>query len=96
MLIDIHTFRLADGIEDAAFLAADAAVQTEFTSPQYGFVRRTTARGDDGTWLVLEFWYDQTTFDAAVAAGRDDPAVKAFLELIDPASVSRGRYTTIE
>ena len=56
MLIDITTFSLAAGVEEEAFLAADARLQAALSSRD-GFVRRTAARssrraavagGDDG------------------------------------------------
>ena len=52
MIIEHRTFRLAAGSDEAAFLAADRRVQTEVVPFQHGFIRRTTARNDDGRWLV--------------------------------------------
>ena len=63
VLIDIRTFRLADGVDDDAFLAADRDAQAAFHLA-YGAVRRTTARDGAGRWLVLSFWWDAATADA--------------------------------
>jgi hypothetical protein len=63
VLIDITTFRLSAEADVSGFLASDAEVQAELSS-RTGFVRRTTARRDDGTWLVLTFWYDAAHADA--------------------------------
>lgn len=48
MLIEFRTFSLRDGADEAEFLAADAGLQTLYSSTR-GFLRRTTARGTDGS-----------------------------------------------
>ena len=87
MLLETTTFRLAAGIDEATFLAADEALQAEL-SPQRGFVRRTTARGEAGEWLVLAMWSSAEEADAAPAAVPPD--------LLDQASVQRGRFVTLD
>lgn len=57
MLIDVTVFQLREGADEEVFLAADKRAQAEL-SPARGFVRRTTARGENGNWLVLTFWGD--------------------------------------
>ena len=57
MLIDITTFRLADGVDEATFLAADERVRTGVLYQHAGLVRSTTARGDDGGWVVVTLWW---------------------------------------
>lgn len=54
MIIEVRTFRLA-GDEDA-FVAADKLEQHDLCVRSRGLIRRTTARGADGEWLVLTFW----------------------------------------
>jgi hypothetical protein len=87
VLVETTTFRLADGVDEAAFLAADAARQAEL-SPQRGFVRRTTARGEAGAWLVLAMWWSATEADAAAAAVPE--------ELVEQGSVRRERFETLD
>ena len=87
MLVETTTFRLAEGADEAAFLAADVARQAEL-SPRPGFVRRTTARGDGGAWLVLTLWWSAEVADAAPAAVPEG--------LVDPGSVRRERFETLE
>ena len=87
MLLETTTFRLADGVDEAAFLAADARRQAEL-SPRRGFVRRTTARGEAGEWLVLAMWGSAADADAAPPAVPED--------LVDPGSVRTGRYETLD
>ena len=87
MLVETTTFRLAEGVDEATFLAADEALQAEI-NPLRGFVRRTTARGDAGTWLVLALWWSAGEADAAPAAVPQD--------LVDSASVRRERFETLD
>ncbi len=56
MLIVNATFRLADGVSDGQFKAIDAQFQEDFAYQQKGMMRRTTAKGEDGTWLVMTMW----------------------------------------
>lgn len=94
MIIEHRTFRLAPGTDEGAFLAADRGVQQEVAPFQSGFVRRTTARGGDGRWLVETLWYDDVS--AMAAEGADGTAVDAFRACVDPASVEVVRWTTLD
>lgn len=96
MVIEIVTFRLVPGADEAAFLATDASVQTDVVYQRRGIVRRTAARGPAGEWLVLTFWDSETDADEAAAAMRADPVGRAYLELIDETSVSTRRYQTLD
>lgn len=64
MIIENATFKLVDGISTEEFLAIDARFQEDFAYQQKGFMRRTTARGDDGTWLVMNLWDSLESADA--------------------------------
>ena len=50
------TFRLVDGVTDEDFKLIDTSFQEDFAYQQKGMLRRTTAKSDDGTWLVITFW----------------------------------------
>ena len=94
--MELTTFRLRDGVDEAAFLAADAAVQA-FAHLQPGLIRRTTARDAAGgaDWLVLVLWATWAQAEAAVEAGRASEVVQAFESLIDPASVQVRRFESL-
>lgn len=94
MIIEHHVFELADGVSDDDFLAADVAVQTEFAPFRAGFIRRTTARGVDGEWLVETLW--GTPDDAEAAARSDDPVQAGFLACVDAESASVRHYATLD
>jgi hypothetical protein len=84
MLIEIYVFQLRDGADEDAFLAADKEAQSEL-SPARGFVRRTTARGENGNWLVLTFW-----------DGSQPIATTDKLEpFIDPATARTARFNAL-
>lgn len=88
MVIDITTFRLADGTTDAEFLELDDRVRTGTLYQRRGILRSTTARADDGGWAVIVLWWDA---DAA-----DNTVLVELLTLADSATVERRRYTTFD
>ena len=94
-VIEILTFALADGADEAAFVGADARVQAEFAYRQPGLVRRTTARADDGRWAVVTLWASADDAESAVITGDSDPAVRAWAALVDPSTRRRERYTPL-
>lgn len=94
MIVRHHTFRLGDGVAEAAFLDADAQVQTEVAPFVTGFLRRTTARGDDDTWLVETLWWDRDSADA-YAESRHEAAM-TLRACIDPASEAVADFETLD
>ena len=95
-IIDITTFALAAGVADDEFRQADARMQAEYAYQQPGVVRRTTARGEDGRWVVVTLWASRADAEAAdSAAQRDDVAVH-FARLLDPEAWRAARYETLD
>jgi len=95
-VVETLTFRLAPGTDEGAFLEADRRAQTEFIPNPQGFMRRTTARGPDGDWLVVMLWDTLDNADASRALEQSHPAAVAFNALIDSRSLLRRRYTTLD
>ena len=95
-VIELFTFRLSEGVDEAAFLAADQRVQTEFMYHQPGLARRTTARAGDGEWLCVLVWGAAADADRAATIASEHPATKAFAAVIDHDSVRLRRYTTLD
>lgn len=94
-IVEITTFRLADGVTDEIFLALDKRIQTELVPNQEGFLRRTTARhGDD--WLVVTLWASDD--DAAGFQRRIDghPLQAEFERVVEAGTVHLTRYTTLD
>ena len=95
-MIEILTFRLAAGVDEAAFLAADKRVQTEFAYQQPGMLRRTTARHGDGEWVVIDLWRSDADADACDARWSGDPVAGAFMAFVDRETVRVRRYQELE
>lgn len=96
MIIEILRFQLSRGTDEAAFLEADRRVQTEFAYQQPGMLRRTTAKGPDGTWVVVDLWRSAPDAERCDALWSQDPATDTFRALIDPNSVTTERYETLD
>ena len=86
-MIETTTFRLAPGTDEVAFLEEDRRVQTSVFYQQPGFIRRTTARGPDGGWIIITLWRSEADADAVAA----DSAFTALL-----AGVETRRYTELD
>jgi hypothetical protein len=95
-VIEIMKFRLSPGTDEPAFLAADRRVQEEFASHQPGLLRRTTARGQDGGWIVIDLWRFAADADACDARWEHDPATQGFMALLDRSSVTTERYQELD
>lgn len=95
-VIETLTFRLGPHVDAAAFLDADKRVQAEFVYQQPGVVRRTTARGDNGEWIVLSLWRSAADADAAATLSTRDPAAAAFAACLEPSSGRTTRYAALD
>ena len=92
MIVELLTFRVRPGVEEAEVRAREARAYEEFAMQQPGIIRRTTARGADGEWLVLHLWADHAAAEAAEAAAAAHPATAALHELAEPGSLATRRY----
>ncbi len=94
-IVEITTFRLAEGVTDDSFLALDHRVQTELVPNQPGFMRRTTARrGDD--WLVVTLWASEDAAGAFQRAVERDPLQRAFEQAAEAGTFHLSRYATLD
>ena len=81
MIIEVRTFRLA--ADEATFVAADKSEQHALMTRNRGMIRRTTAKSDNGEWLVLTLWDGHDSVE--------EPAGE-LAACIDAASVDVRRY----
>jgi heme-degrading monooxygenase HmoA len=94
-IVEVTTFRLAEGVSDASFLDLDKRMQTELVPNQPGFLRRTTARhGDD--WLVVTLWASDTAASAFQRAAEGHPLQSEFTRAVEAGSFHLIRYTTLD
>jgi hypothetical protein len=94
-MIEIMRFRLApesDAASETAFLEADQTLQEEFAYRQPGLVRRTTARAEDGTWVVIDLWRSAEDADACARRWDDDPVAQRFMAFVDRSTLSTERF----
>lgn len=96
MLIETLTFRLRPDVSEEEFLSADRRVQTELVPTHQGFLRRTTARGEHGGWIVVTLWAGPADADTSASRSVDHPAVAAFMAAVEPTSVVTQRFTTLD
>ena len=97
-VIETMTFRLVDGADEAAFLAADKQLQSEFAYQQPGLVRRTTARGEGarwGEWIVVDLWESARHADDCAARWDDDPIARGFMSFVDRSTLDVRRYADL-
>lgn len=94
-IVEVTTFRLADGVVDGAFLALDKRIQTELVPNQPGFLRRTTARhGED--WLVVTLWASDADAAAFQRAADGDPLQAEFEHAVEAGTLHLTRYSTLD
>lgn len=95
-VIETMTFRLRPGADESQFRAVDQRVQTDFAYQQPGLLRRTTARGPHGDWLVVDLWASEQEADAMSARWDAAPLPAEFMSYVDAASVDVRRYTPLD
>ena len=95
-VIETTTFRLAADTDDDVFLDADRRVQTEFAYQQPGLVRRTTARDQNGEWIVVVLWRSEDDAEAAARLSERDDATSELNALVDKTTVQVRRYSTLD
>ena len=94
-IVEITTFRLAEGVTDESFLALDRRVQTELVPNRAGFMRRTTARrGDD--WLVVTLWATDDDAAAFQRAMEGNPLQGDFEQATEAGTLHVARYATLD
>jgi hypothetical protein len=96
MLIEIMRFRLAPDADIQAFEAADRRVQTEFAYRQAGLLRRTAAQAEDGERIVIDLWRSGQDAERSARHWEGHPVTAEFMSFVDAASVSVGRYETLD
>ena len=94
-IVEVTTFRLAEGVTDSSFLELDRRVQTELVPNQPGFMRRTTARhGDD--WLVVTLWSTEEAAAAYDRAADGHPLQAEFVHAVEAGTFHLTRYVTLD
>ena len=95
MTMELATFRLVDGADVDAFVAADAALQHDMMVNDAGLLRRTTARGDDG-WATVTLWASPESAASSAERATTSDEGRAFSAFVDAASVRREIYEELD
>ena len=94
-IVEITTFRLADGITDESFLALDRRIQTELVPNQPGFLRRTTARHGE-EWAVVTLWASDADAAAYQRNAEGHRLQAEFERDVEAGTFHLTRYTTLD
>jgi heme-degrading monooxygenase HmoA len=94
-VVEITTFRLAEGVSDESFLALDKRLQTELVPNRSGFLRRTTARHGQ-EWLVVTLWWSDDDAAAFYRETEHDPLQVEFARCVEAGTLHSTRYETLD
>jgi len=73
-VLEIETFALVPGVDAAAFRALDEEMQEWCYLNRPGLSRRTTARNNDGSYVVVTLFGDASQADAGYFRSAHDVA----------------------
>lgn len=93
-VLEIETFSLNNGIDAAAFRALDEAMQEWCYLNRAGLARRTTARNDDGTYVVITLFAEAAQSVADYFKSKD-AVVTAWSAAINESSRSLATYSLL-
>ncbi|MCX5493582.1 hypothetical protein OSH11_02570 [Kaistia dalseonensis] len=90
-VLEICSYSLVCGTEEKQFVQA-AARATRSMRAQRGFLARSVAKADDGSWTEIVHWLDRRSADSAADRIPKTPDAAAYYALIDKPSFRRGVY----
>ncbi|MFC4357119.1 hypothetical protein ACFO0N_04040 [Halobium salinum] len=92
-VVEVREYRLGDGVEEKAFMAASAQTQLAMKECP-GYVSREVFKGEDG-YLDVVHWERPENADAATTLEEEDSAVRTLFDLLDEESLSRRRFVPV-
>ncbi len=92
--IELVTFKLAEGADEAAFLN-HAETANRFLGTCQGFVSRRLSKCEDGDWVEHVEWESLAAAEEAARKFMEEDSLKPMLAAIDPASVTM-RHNTLK
>lgn len=90
--VEIMSFDLNEGVDMANFNVLNQKVETDFTGKRDGFLQRLTGVDEAGKQVVAVYWASQELSDASLQPFMAAPIAKEFMQNMDQASVTMGRY----
>ena len=91
LVLEVTTFNLKTTASQKAFNALDAEVEANFTSKQPGFIKRESARDENGNYLVLVYWNTEADAEASMSKFMADPSVADYAGMIEGESMKMNR-----
>ncbi len=85
-ILELVTFKLAEGISEQAFLAENEHLN-QWVKKQPGFEYRALAQAEDGSWTDTVFWQDMEKAAAAQQSFGEEPSLQGMMKVIDMESV---------
>jgi hypothetical protein len=93
-VLEVETFTLASGVDASAFRALDEQMQEWCYVNRPGLARRTTARADDGTYVVITLFGEPSQADSSYYKNTD-AVVAAWSDAITESSRSVAVYSLL-
>lgn len=84
--LELVTFKAATGVGPEQIANAALAITTLLRDYD-GFISRSLAQADDGTWIDAVYWRDRASAERAAKAVMQDPVAQVFFALIDQQSM---------
>jgi predicted SnoaL-like aldol condensation-catalyzing enzyme/heme-degrading monooxygenase HmoA len=92
-ILEVTTFQLKSTAEASTFHELDAAVETNYTSKQPGFIKRQSGVNEKGEYVVLVYWESMKDAEASMEKFMNDASVTDFAGMIDGTTMNMARYT---
>lgn len=87
LTVELVTFKLNEGADEAAFLQAADAVMADIRQLP-GYVRRELLKGDDGQWIDVVHWRSRNDALAAAELFNTLPSAQAFGSFLDAGTIA--------
>ena len=87
LTVELVTFKLNEGADEAAFLQAADAVMADIRQLP-GYMRRELLKGDDGQWIDVVHWRSRADALAAAELFNTLPSAQAFGSFLDFTSLT--------
>jgi heme-degrading monooxygenase HmoA len=87
LTVEITSFKLKPGVDDAAFLRAAEAMASDLQAVP-GFVRRELLHGDEGLWIDVVHWRSLSEALAAMDFVMTKPSTGPFMAALDESSIA--------
>jgi len=86
--IEFAAFTLAEGVDEMTLMAASDALQKDFLSQQYGFLKRDLVRVGDRRWADVIYWDSRESVEQAMEHAPQNPAALQYFQLMAPTGES--------